>query len=63
MCRSILLSKIAHQIWYDYPFSQRNRMTKRTVGMGLGGDRGVDGGGQHLKRVGEGYAIKGIFIK
>ena len=40
MCRSIF-SKIAHQMWHDHPFSQRSRTTKRTVGMGVGGDRGV----------------------
>ena len=26
------LSKIAHQMWCDHPFSQRNKTTKRTVG-------------------------------
>ena len=36
MCRSILtLSKIAHQMWHDHPFSQRNRTLKRLVGVGL----------------------------
>ena len=32
MCRSILsLSKIAHQMWHDHPFSQRNMTTERAV--------------------------------
>ena len=44
--RSILsLGKIAHQMWRDHPFSQRNRTTERTVGVGLGGDRKVGGRG------------------
>ena len=35
VCRSIiLLSKIAHQMWRDYPHSQR-----KSSGDGLGGDR------------------------
>ena len=42
MC--IILSKIAHQMWYDHPFSQRNRTTERTTGMGLLGDREVGEG-------------------
>ena len=48
MCRSILsLRKIAHQMWRDHPFSQRNRTTERTVGVEVGGgrefeDRGLD---------------------
>ena len=51
MCRSILsLSKIAHQMWRDHPFSQRN---KTTVEVGVGGDREVgEGGGQNLQKGG-----------
>ena len=42
MCRSILLlSKIAHQMWHDHPFSQRSRTTEKTVGVEVGGDREV----------------------
>ena len=42
MCRSALsLSKIAHQMWRDHPFSQGNRTTEGLVGMGVGGDREV----------------------
>ena len=42
--RSILsLNKIAHQIWCDHPFSQRNRTTERTVDVRIGGDREVGG--------------------
>ena len=66
MCRSILsLSKIAHYMWCDHPFNQRNRTTERTVGVGVGvgGDREVGGeaGGQNLKKWGRQY--RGVFIK
>ena len=53
MCGSILsLSKIAHQMSRDHPFSQRNRTTERTMGVEVGGDREVGGGGQNLKKGG-----------
>ena len=40
MCRSILsLSKIAHQLWRDLPFSQRNKTTEKTIGVEVRGDR------------------------
>ena len=33
MCRSIItLSKIAHQMWCDHPFSQRTKTTERRGG-------------------------------
>ena len=50
ICRSILLSKIAHQMWCDQPFSQRNMTTERTGEVGVGGDREV--GDKILKRGG-----------
>ena len=55
--RVITISKIANQMWHNHPFSQRNRTTKRTVTVGVGGDRevGEGGVGQNLKQ-GE-YAI------
>ena len=31
--------KIAHQMWRDHPFSQRNMATERTFGVVVGGDR------------------------
>ena len=31
-------------MWRDHPFSQRNRTTEKTVGVGFGGDRKVRGG-------------------
>ena len=35
MCRSIIsISKIAHKIWCDHPFSKRNKATKRAEGEG-----------------------------
>ena len=38
MRRSILsLSKIAHQMWFDEPFTQRNITTEKTVELGVGG--------------------------
>ena len=37
------LSKIAHQMWRDHPFSQRNITTEGAVGVGVGGDREVGG--------------------
>ena len=39
----------------DHPFSQRSRITEKTVGVGVGGDREVGWGGvgQKLKK-GEG---------
>ena len=39
MCRSIILSKIAHQIWRDDPFSKRNKKSKNALGVGPGGER------------------------
>ena len=39
MCRSIIsLSKIAHQLWYDYPFSQKSKITERAVGAEIRSD-------------------------
>ena len=39
----------------DYPFSQRNKATKRVVRVEVGGKCGWGGGvGQNLKRGGEG---------
>ena len=41
MCGPIMsLSKIAHQMWRNNPFSQRNKTIERAVGVGVGGDRG-----------------------
>ena len=63
MCRSIILSKIAHQTWYNRPFSQRNKTTEREVGVGVGGYREVRGGemDQILKRESTHYG--GVFVK
>ena len=37
-CRSIIsLSKIAHQMWRDHLFRQRNKTKERAVGLGVGG--------------------------
>ena len=45
MCRSIILSKIAHKMWHDHPFSQRNKTTERAMEVGIGGDREEEGEG------------------
>ena len=37
-------------MWHDHQFSQRNRTTEGTVGVGVGGDRELGGGGQNVKR-------------
>ena len=57
MCRSIIsLSKIAHQMWRDHPFSQRNKTTERAVGVGVEGNREERGEvGQTLKKGGGGW--------
>ena len=59
--RSIIsLSIITHQMWDDHPFSECNKITKRTVGVEVeGGEEGRKGVGQNFKRRGEGYAIYG----
>ena len=45
ICTSMILSKIAHQMWRDHPFSQRNKATEWAVGVGVGDKREVMGGG------------------
>ena len=79
MCRSILsFSTIAHQMWRDHLFSQRNRTTERREGVGLGVagcvyvcvnvcvcacvGGGGEGGGQNLKK-GRGQGMWGGFHK
>ena len=32
-------------MWHDNPFSQRNRTAKRAVGVGVVGDREIEGEG------------------
>ena len=39
LCRSIILSKIAHQIWGDDPFSKRNKKAKNALGVQPGDER------------------------
>ena len=37
MCRSIIsFSRITHRMWQDQPLSQRNKTTKRAVGVKTG---------------------------
>ena len=57
VCRCISFSKITHQMWCDYPFSQRNKVTKRAVRLRLEA-RGIGGGvvRQNLKKG------RGVFI-
>ena len=67
MKRSMLpLSKIAHQMWRDHPFSQRNMATERTVGVGVGGDREVGemvGRCTKFEKRDRGRQYRGVFIK
>ena len=37
-------------MWHDQPFSQRNKKTKRAVGVDVAGKGGGGGGGQNLKK-------------
>ena len=30
---------VPHQMWHNHPFSQRNKTTERTLGVGVGGHR------------------------
>ena len=39
ICTSMVLSEIAHQLWHNHPFSQRNKTTEWAVGVEVGGDR------------------------
>ena len=60
------LSKITRQMWYNHPFSQRTKTTERAVGVCVGGDREGEwvGGGQNLKKRGEGLGnIREVFLK
>ena len=58
MCRSIIsLIKILHQMWYGYPFSQRNKATERVVEVGVKGDR--EGWLDEILRRGENRQYKG----
>ena len=51
-------------MWRDHPFSQRHRTTERAIGMGVGGDRGVGGGGGLEKKMKKGVGNIGwVFIK
>ena len=56
MCRSITsLSKIKHQMWHNHPFSQRKKVTKRSVRLGKFWENGVRGGRQYrggLQKIG-----------
>ena len=62
MCRSIIsLSKITHQMWCYHPFSQRNKTTERTVGVGVGGNRERGGGWTKFQRGEVGNIGGGVF--
>ena len=59
MCRSMILSGGAYQMWHNHPLKQWNKATKRAVELeDIGGERGV---GQNLKK--EGRQYRGVFIK
>ena len=63
--RSIIsLSIITHQMWDDHPFSECNKITKRTVGVEVeGGEEGRKGVGQISKEGGKGMQYMGGFKK
>ena len=68
MCTFMIsLSKIAHQMWRDHPFSQRNKTTQWAVRNGIGGNReegwgeGGEGWTKFEKEGGRQY--RGVFIK
>ena len=48
-------------MWRDHPFSQRSRITEKTVKVEVGGNRERAGWTKFEK--GGGGAIKGVFIK
>ena len=50
ICASMMsLSKIAHQMWRDHPFSHRNKTTEKAVGTGSPtGVENIGGGGGGL---------------
>ena len=53
MYKSILsLSKIAHQMWHDHPFNQRNMTSERAVGLGVGGDPDMGARGPKFEKWG-----------
>ena len=62
MCGFIIsLTKIAHQMWPDYRFSQRNKTIERAMEVRVGGDREGGEVGQNLKKGDRQYM--GVFIK
>ena len=53
MYKSILsLSKIAHQMWHDHPFNQRNMTSERAPGLGVGGDPDMGARGPKFEKGG-----------
>ena len=36
-------------MWHDHPLSQGNMTTERTMGLGVGGDNKMEGGGGETK--------------
>ena len=39
----VSLSRIAHQMWLDHPFNQRNKTIEWGVGVGVGGEQEIGG--------------------
>ena len=46
-------------MWWDHPFSQRNKAIERAVGVGVGGDR-KDGGGESGTKSEKGLGVVNI---
>ena len=60
----MFLNKTAHQMWHDYPFSQRNRTTERIVRVGVEGDSEWGRVGvYYTKYEKEGNQYRGLFIQ
>ena len=52
MCESIVsFDKVAHQMWHNHPFGQRNKTTERAVGVAVGGNTPPQVG-QNLEKMG-----------
>ena len=62
MCRSIILSNKAHQMLHIHLFSQRNKASRKAVGVGVGCYRERGGVEQKLK-IGERRSLENQGIK
>ena len=50
-------------MWHDHPLSQGNMTTERTMGLGVGGDNKMEGGGvDKIWKRGEDWQYRGVFM-